>query len=72
MCRRLSVVAVLLLMTACSAGPDYARPDTPTGDAWRMAPATSESIANLPWWELLKDLELQRLIRTAAGVADSQ
>jgi multidrug efflux system outer membrane protein len=30
-----------------------------------MTPATSESIANLPWWELLKDPELQRLIRTA-------
>ena len=29
--------------------------------------ATSESIANLPWWELLKDPALQQLIRTALG-----
>ncbi|MGE3154871.1 MAG: efflux transporter outer membrane subunit [Nitrospiraceae bacterium] len=64
-CRRLAALAALPLMTACSMGPDYARPDTPTGDAWRLAPATSESIANLPWWDLLKDPELQRLIRTA-------
>jgi multidrug efflux system outer membrane protein len=27
--------------------------------------ATAESIANLPWWELLKDPELQRLVRMA-------
>jgi multidrug efflux system outer membrane protein len=46
-------------------GPDYTRPATPTGDAWRLAPATAESLANLPWWELLKDQELQKLIRTA-------
>ncbi len=30
-----------------------------------MVPATSASIANLPWWELFKDGELQKLIRTA-------
>jgi multidrug efflux system outer membrane protein len=46
-------------------GPDYTRPESPGADAWRMTPATTESIANLPWWELLKDQELQRLIRTA-------
>jgi multidrug efflux system outer membrane protein len=65
MCRPLAALAVLLFMTACRMGPDYARPDTPGGDAWRMTPAATESIANLPWWELLKDPELQRLIRTA-------
>lgn len=63
--RRFAAFATLLLMTACRMGPDYARPDTPSGDAWRMTPAASESIANLPWWELLKDPELQRLIRSA-------
>jgi multidrug efflux system outer membrane protein len=46
-------------------GPDYARTEKPGADAWRMSAATSESIANLSWWELLKDPELQRLIRTA-------
>ena len=46
-------------------GPNYARPETATGESWQIAPATSESIANLPWWELLKDPALQQLIRTA-------
>jgi multidrug efflux system outer membrane protein len=46
-------------------GPDYKRPETPDREAWRLSAATSESIANLPWWEVLKDRELQTLIRTA-------
>ncbi len=60
----LTAVPVLLL-NACMMGPDYTRPETPTADAWRMAPAASASIANLPWWELYKDQELQKLIRAA-------
>jgi multidrug efflux system outer membrane protein len=46
-------------------GPDYTRPETPKADAWRLTPATAESIANMPWWELLKDETLQTLIRAA-------
>ena len=60
----LTTVSVLSL-SACMMGPNYRRPETPTADAWRLVPATAESLANLPWWELLKDRELQQLIRTA-------
>ncbi|HET8579857.1 MAG TPA: TolC family protein, partial [Nitrospiraceae bacterium] len=63
-CRILLTIS-LLLISACKMGPDYTRPEAPAGDAWRLAPATSESIANLPWWELFKDVELHNLIRTA-------
>lgn len=54
-----------LLLTACKMGPDYTRPDIPKADSWRVSPSTAESIANLPWWELLKDRQLQRLVRIA-------
>ncbi len=57
----ITIVAVLSL--GCKMGPDYVRPETPAEDAWRMTPASAESLANLPWWELLKDRELQKLIR---------
>ena len=60
----LTTVSVLSL-SACMMGPDYKKPEPPPGDAWRLTPATAESLANLPWWELLKDQELQGLIRTA-------
>ena len=62
----IAIIAVLSL-GACKMGPDYNRPETSPGDAWRLAPTTAESIANLPWWELLRDPILQGLIRTALG-----
>jgi multidrug efflux system outer membrane protein len=46
-------------------GPDYTRPETAKADTWRLTAAGAESIANLPWWELLKDQALQQLVRTA-------
>lgn len=62
-----SIVATLaaLTLSGCLMGPDYKRPDTSQAESWRMQPATSGSIANLPWWELLKDESLQQMIRTA-------
>ena len=56
-----------LLLLACAMGPDYSRPDIPTSDSFRMAeePKDLPSLANMPWWELYRDEELQRLIRIA-------
>jgi multidrug efflux system outer membrane protein len=60
-------VAVFLPVAGCAMGPDYTRPGIPLPDSFRMAqPASdSSSIANLPWWEVLHDRELQRLVRIA-------
>ncbi len=63
--RWLFIGGMTAALAACKMGPDYARPDTPAKDAWRLAAPTAESIANLAWWELLKDQELQKLIRIA-------
>jgi multidrug efflux system outer membrane protein len=54
-------------LVACAVGPDYERPANPSADKFRMAEPTTDttSIANMPWWELLRDEELQRLVRTA-------
>jgi multidrug efflux system outer membrane protein len=62
------VLAVLsLLLFACAMGPNYSRPDIPTSESFRMAEESKElpSLANMPWWELYRDEELQRLIRIA-------
>lgn len=56
---------VAFLLPACKMGPDYTRPETPKADSWRVTASSAESMANLPWWELLKDQELQRLVRMA-------
>ena len=65
--RSLALVLSSTLLAACAVGPDFSRPDATTPDAFRMAEPGSDaaSIANTPWWELLKDQELQKLIRTA-------
>lgn len=60
-------IVVVLSLGGCVIGPNYKRPETPPRDAWRLVPATAESIANLPWWELLQDQTLQGLIRIALG-----
>ena len=65
--RSFIVIAFSLLLLACAMGPDYSRPDIPTSDSYRMAeePKDLPSLANMPWWELYRDEELQRLIRIA-------
>ncbi|MDE3225011.1 MAG: efflux transporter outer membrane subunit, partial [Nitrospirota bacterium] len=63
--RSLLLIALSLLSISCAVGPDYTSPDVPKPEAFRMAETEGLSIANLPWWELLQDEELQKLIRIA-------
>ncbi|WP_455242996.1 TolC family protein, partial [Petrachloros mirabilis] len=60
-----ATVILLVTLSACAMGPDYERPATDVPDRFRMAdaPSTAPSLANLPWWELLKDQQLQQLVR---------
>src|SRR5262245_47460846 len=59
------VVVVALLVSGCMVGPDYSRPPVVVPDNYRfaVAPATAESIAALPWWEVFRDPVLQELVR---------
>ncbi|HXX75135.1 MAG TPA: efflux transporter outer membrane subunit [Nitrospiraceae bacterium] len=63
----LALAALSMLLISCAVGPDYSRPDIPTSDAFRMAEEGKDlpSLANMPWWELYRDEELQKLIRIA-------
>jgi len=56
-----------LVLSACAVGPDYSRPEISAPSTFRMAEQEQEAaaFANLPWWDLLRDQELQRLIRIA-------
>ena len=62
---RVGLSVTLLWLAACAMGPDYKRPKIPAPESFRMAEVEGESIANMPWWELLRDEELQRLVRIA-------
>lgn len=62
--RSSAVIFLSVLTVSCAMGPDYKRPDVPVPDAFRMGGEKDlNSLANLPWWELLQDSELQKLIR---------
>jgi len=65
--RRSAVIVLSALLTSCAMGPDYQRPPTDSDDRFRMAEASVDapSMANLPWWELLKDEQLQNLVHIA-------
>ena len=56
-----------IFLTGCTLGPDYRRPTVLAPDNYRDAttPATAESLADLPWWELFKDPVLQGLTNEA-------
>lgn len=62
-----AIVLVTALSSGCTMGPDYARPQTPAPPAHRFfdGEAQAESIADSPWWVVVKDPQLQALIREA-------
>ena len=65
--RVLFIIGLSLLLLSCAMGPDYKRPQTDMEDRFRMTEGESDlpALANLPWWELLRDEQLQQLIRIA-------
>ncbi len=66
--RRTLVLAIVLLLSGCSAGPNYKRPGIAVPPAFRSpTPAAGDaaSLADLPWFDVFKDQELQVLIRAA-------
>jgi multidrug efflux system outer membrane protein len=56
------------LVAGCAVGPNYQRPDVQTPAAYRdlseNAQAQAASYADLPWWQVFQDPQLQELIRT--------
>src|SRR5271168_493408 len=67
----MSAILASTLMVGCMAGPNYHRPVVPTPGVYRdlrddpQAQAQAASFADLPWWQVFQDPQLQELIRTA-------
>jgi outer membrane protein, multidrug efflux system len=62
-------IAVSVTVAACTVGENYRRPDIAAPAAFRgtarEAQADSTSLADMKWFEVFKDQQLQELIRTA-------
>jgi outer membrane protein, multidrug efflux system len=65
--RSLTILALVAVAPACMVGPKYHRPEMPAPPAHRFAEgaATEASLADTPWWEVMKDPALQKLVREA-------
>ncbi len=56
---------------ACQSGPGAAKPAVPLPDAFRgAATATAASLADVKWWDLFEDEQLQALLRRAVAEND--
>src|SRR5580692_5846397 len=59
------------MLSGCAVGPNYHRPSVQTPPAFhgpdpsQPAEPPTASFADLPWWEVFHDPQLQKLIRTA-------
>ena len=69
--KRLVIISIAGLLAGCKVGPNYHRPDIQTPAAYRdlaqnpQVQAQAASYADLPWWQVFQDPQLQTLIRTA-------
>jgi outer membrane protein, multidrug efflux system len=67
----LAGISASILMVGCMVGPNYHRPVVQTPTVYRdlgenpQAQAQTVSFADLPWWQVFQDTQLQELIRIA-------
>src|ERR1700731_4604227 len=67
----IAICTAAALLSACIVGPNYHRPVVQTPAAFHgpsdppQTQAQTESFADLPWWQVFHDPQLQELIRTA-------
>jgi multidrug efflux system outer membrane protein len=54
-----------IAISACTMGPDYERPQTTMPEAFGQKIDDGVSIANMNWWELFGDEQLNALVRLA-------
>ncbi len=58
-------VILVLTLAGCAVGPNYRRPDINSPPAFRGATSTTNSLGDLPWWQLFNDPTLQGLVHEA-------
>jgi len=59
------VLLTSLIVAGCAMGPDYERPQTSMPEGFEQSVVDGTSIANLNWWELFNDEQLNTLVRIA-------
>ena len=65
MFRRLMVATATVTLSACALTPDYERPELDVPADYVETDPAGESIANMGWWDLFQDEQLELLVKTA-------
>ena len=60
-----SAAMLVLLLAGCAVGPSYKRPDANPPATFRNSQSVTNSLGDLPWWQLFQDPVLKGLIQTA-------
>ncbi len=63
--RKALILVSILAVGGCTLTPDYERPELDVPQDFVQSDPAGESIANLEWWDLFRDEQLQQLINTA-------
>ena len=67
--RAMAILLAAGWTTGCTVGPNYHRPAVQAPQAFRapdpLPAPQAESFADLKWWEVFRDADLQQLVRTA-------
>jgi multidrug efflux system outer membrane protein len=70
----IAIALAMSLLTGCAVGPNYHRPDVQAPASFRapepLSPAQAASFADLKWWEVFRDEQLQDLIKAALAHND--
>ncbi|SEH95036.1 efflux transporter outer membrane subunit [Akkermansia glycaniphila] len=61
--RSAALAIAALALSSCKFGPDYKKNDMAVPAEFRGGNSSSESVADLPWWKVLRNNELQSLLR---------
>src|SRR2546428_535580 len=60
-----TVLVVVGLLSGCTVGPNYRRPEVIMPADWRNAPEQRDSLGDLGWWDIFQDPALHELLSTA-------
>lgn len=60
-----ALLLALLVLTACTVGPDYVRPAVDAPERFRYQPGEAEALVNTQWWRQFEDPALDALVDTA-------
>lgn len=63
--RHIFILGLLILVSGCTVGPDYQRPEIDTAAEWRYQYSGSAEIINTQWWQQFEDPVLNELVTEA-------